>query len=423
MQMKTKTLLVSLMAIATVLAIVASVSAASFNVQDVKVDGESVTGSSVINVNEGDTISVKVIFSSDVNAEDVEVSAEIDADKDVEESTVPFNVDADSRVSKTLHLVVPKIDKDELSEDLDLTVKIEGENAEDGSDPADWENTLTLRVKRADYSIAIKSINVPQTAKAGTMLPVDVVLKDVGYNNLDDLYVTASIPALGAENTAYFGDLVAIECDNDEDTIDVASGSIERACNEDDQDSYSGRIYVQVPSDAAEGTYAVEVEASNEDASSTASKQVVIENEFADVIATATGKTVAAGEEAEFSLLIVNPTNDLMVYRIVPEASGDLSVSASETVVAVPAGSSNTVKVMASSDAEGTYNFNVNVFSGEELVKTVTLGATVEGKSVANPVTVLTVILAIVFIVLLIVLFVLVGKKPEKSEEFGESYY
>ena len=154
--------------------------------------------------------------------------------------------------------------------------------------------------------------------------------------------------------------------------------------------------------------------------------QVVISNEFSggDVIPTVTSKTVAAGEDAEYSVLIVNPTNKLKVYRVVPETSSDLSVSASETVVAVAAGSSKAVTITASSDVEGSYDFSVNVFSGEELVKAVTLNTKVEGKSIgASPVTVLTVILAIIFVVLLIVLFVLVGKKPEKTEEFGESYY
>jgi len=105
-----------------------------------------------------------------------------------------------------------------------------------------------------------------------------------------------------------------------------------------------------------------------------------------------------------------------------------LTVSVSESVVAVPAGSSKTVTLMASSDKEGTYNFNVNVFSDEEVVGQTALTTKVEGKasgtsSATNPVIVLTVVLAIIFVVLLIVLLVLIGRKPEKSEEFGESYY
>ncbi len=57
-----------------------------------------------------------------------------------------------------------------------------------------------------------------------------------------------------------------------------------------------------------------------------------------------------------------------------------------------------------------------------ELVNTFTFSA-VEDASVTSPIVVLTIILAIVFLVLLVVLIVLIGKKPEKVEEFGESYY
>ena len=66
--------------------------------------------------------------------------------------------------------------------------------------------------------------------------------------------------------------------------------------------------------------------------------------------------------------------------------------------------------------------FDVNVFSSEKLLEKVTLKLNAEGKAV-NPIVVLTVVLAIIFLVLLVVLIVLIGRKPQKTEEFGESYY
>ena len=122
--------------------------------------------------------------------------------------------------------------------------------------------------------------------------------------------------------------------------------------------------------------------------------------------------------------MIVNPTNKLKVYRVVSGSSDDLSTSVDDSVIAVTAGSSKTVKVTASSSVEGEYDFTVDVISGDEIVGTVNLALTVEGgSSVNSPIVILTVILAIIFLVLLVVLIVLIGKKPEKSEEFGESYY
>jgi len=87
----------------------------------------------------------------------------------------------------------------------------------------------------------------------------------------------------------------------------------------------------------------------------------------------------------------------------------------------VPADSSKTVTVKADSGKE----YKVSVFSGETLVKTITFNSTTEQEKDSNtsPLVALTIILVIIFVVLLIVLIVLITKKPEKSEEFGESYY
>ena len=105
------------------------------------------------------------------------------------------------------------------------------------------------------------------------------------------------------------------------------------------------------------------------------------------------------------------------------ESSGALSSSAGSSVVAVPAGSSRTVQVVANAGSEGRYDFEVNLLSGDELAGTAELVLNAEGKSITNPIVVLTVILAIIFLVLLVVLIVLLSKKPEKTEDFGESYY
>jgi hypothetical protein len=135
-----------------------------------------------------------------------------------------------------------------------------------------------------------------------------------------------------------------------------------------------------------------------------------------------TSKTVAVGENAEYTLLLVNPSNDLVVYKVVADSSGEVSSSVDSAVVAVPAGSSKTVTVSAAAKLEGDYNFDVTVFTNDKVVDTVTLNLKAQGKAV-NPIVVLTVVLAIIFLVLLVVLIVLIGRKPQKTEEFGESYY
>jgi len=415
--MKSKNILVSFLAIASVLFLVATVSASDFSVELVEVNDVDVTND--ISVIAGETIKLEVYFDSFVNTSDVKVKAEIEGEKtDIDARTVSFDTESGKRYRKVLTLKVPSELKDELSDDLSLNIKIWNGDYKETED-------YTLRVQRESYSADVKSISTTQTVEAGELFPVDVVLKNVGYNDLDDVYVTASIPALGVERKSYFGGLVALECDEDVDSTEENYGvEIDRKCNEDDVDTVSGRLYMKLPFSADAGIYTLEVEVTNDDTTMSEVRQVVVENDFTgNVITTSHRKTVASGENAEYNILIVNPTNKLKVYRIVSESSADLSTSASDSVVAVPAGTSKTVKITANAVSEGEYNFDVNVFSGETLVDAVTLSTNVEGKTATNPIVVLTVILAIIFIVLLIVLIVLMGKKPEKAEEFGESYY
>jgi len=405
-QMNAKNILVSFATILAVLFLVSTVAGAEItNDAKVYIRNVEVSGTDVVGVVEGETIPIMVVFNSILDASDVKIKAEINGyDVDVEDITARFDIEAGKKYTKTLSLTIPYNLEDEASEDATLELKIYNK------EHSTKLSLVNLGVQRQSYKADVMSVSTSQTAEAGQLFAVDVVLKNTGYNDLDDLYVTVSIDDLNVKKTTYFGDLVAFESDDDD---------------EDETDTVSGRIYLEIPETAKTGVYVLKIEISNKDLLETKVKQIVIENEFSDsnIFASVTGKTVNAGEEAEYSVLIVNPTNKLKVYKLVTENADGLSVNLGETLVAVSAGTSKTVKVTAKADKEGTYKFKVNVFSGEKLLNSVELGLDTKGKSVSNPTMVLTVVLAIVFIVLLIVLFVLVGKKPEKSEEFGESYY
>ncbi len=423
MRMNTKNILVSFQAIVIALLLVVTVSATELadpsNVI-IKVDGIEVSDN--VAVIAGETVDVKVYFTSEQNAPDVRIKASIEGDKlDVSGVTSSFDVEDGKRYSKTLTLKVPYELTDVLSDDLSLSVKIWN-----GDYKTEFED-IALRVQRPTYNADVKSVNVPQNIEAGDNIPVDVVLKNIGYNDLDDVYVTASISELGLKGTSYFGDLVAIECDEDDNAVENYGIDIDRKCNEDDQSTMSGRLYLEVPYSVKDGIYTLEVEVTNDDATSKITKQITVSNNLAEnVIATSTKKNAVAGESAEYNLLIVNPTDKVQVYRIVTESNGDLSTSADEAVVAVQAGSSKTVKITASAKTEGEYNFNVDVLSGNDLVDSIALSLKAEKGSLTeknSPIVILTVVLAIIFLVLLVVLIVLIGKKPGKSEEFGESYY
>ncbi len=406
--MRAKNLRVFFLAIVSVLFSVALASAAPLaNIYSVEVDGMYALDNDV-SVVAGDTIQVKVFFEALEDASNVRVEAELEGKKiDVTDKTTRFDVEQDHIYRKALSLEIPNELKDEVSEDFTMTIKIW--NSEYKS-----EREMTVRVQRPTFDADVMAITTDQRVKAGDILPVDVAVRNVGYNELEDLYVKLSIPELGIEKTSYFGDVVARECYDEEGY-----------CDEDDEDVIEGRFYLKIPYDARAGVYELVASVDNHDLDKSESIKIIIENDFSEsnVIATEISKNFAVGVDAEYFLIVANPTDNLKVYRIVTDSSKGISVKADQSVVAVPAGSSRTVKVTANADSQGTYNFDVNVFSGESLVSKTTLSANVSGTSFGTPIAVLTIILAIVFLVLLVVLIVLLGKKPEKQEEFGESYY
>jgi len=426
--MNTKNLMVFFLATVFIALSISAVSAAATDVTEnarVTVDGlivgsyDGITTTFAQNmssnpgtpgVTAGDTINVKINFVA-LNNATVTFKAELEGQKDdTRVVSEPFVVIKGSSYSKIVALKVPSELKDELSDGLTLSVKLDGSDQKTGNDYKTAMNDMPLLAQRPSYNADIKSIGTSQFLTAGEKAPVDIVLKNVGYNDLEDLYVTVKIAELGIERSAYFGDLANIEsCTGD--------------CNK--EDTVSGRIYLDIPYDVKAGSYDLSVVVKNTDVSLKQTKHVVIDNDFSQrVIVTSDKKTAAAGEDAKYELLLVNPTNKLVVYRVATESSEKLTSSASETLLAIPAGSSKTVDVLASANEAGEYNFDVSVFSNDASIGKATLNLSVEGKksTIADPIVILTIVLAVVFIVLLVVLIVLLGKKP-KSEDFGESYY
>ena len=366
----------------------------------------------------GETVPVRVGFSAAKDAEDVRIKIEVRgyAD-DLEVRSERFDIIDGNFYTKSMPLQFPYDLDDELSNVVKIKITIYNDDCESVTE-------RTLEIQRESYQVDVLSVDTDSEAIAGQPFAVDVVLKNRGIRNLEDLFVTARIPALGIERRAYFSDIFALD---DEDRTNVNLNDDD----EDEQDSVSGRIYLMIPEDAKSGMYALEVSVKNDDVTANAVREVQVNNKFSgeSVVVSTISKTFSAGEEAAYELLIVNPSSTLKVYSIVPETSRSLSVQADQSVIAVPAGSSKTIVLNVMSSEEGTQNFGVNVYSGNVLVKRAELTANVREAqnrtaiTGTNPVVVLTIVLAIVFVVLLVVLIALLGRKPQKTEEFGESYY
>jgi hypothetical protein len=363
----------------------------------------------------GETVPIKVSFVALKDAQDVRVEVEIDGyGRGLESKTERFDTFQGIRYTKNLALEIPFDLKDELHDSFTVTVKVY-----DNHDRSIQE--FTVEAQRNAYDLKVLSIDTDGKAQAGKPFAVEVVLKDFGSRDLEDLFVTARIPALGVERRAYFKDIFALDRDCDQ--------------NDCKDDSAFGRIYLNIPANAAPGLYVLEVTASDNDGDAVASatRQIAVENTVPreTVIPVVSSKSFAPGQEAVYEVLIVNPTDGVKVYRALAESADGLTVEVDPSLMAIPAGSSRSVMVKVSAEDAGKYTFGVRIMTETgEVVDRVPLSATVvankKGSNSAtldNTVIALTVILAIVFVVLLVVLIALLSKKPQKTEEFNESYY
>jgi uncharacterized repeat protein (TIGR01451 family) len=406
--MKYTKILVSLVAVLAVVAFLAiNASAYVGTIDSVEVAG--VTNPGNIAAFAGDTLPVRVTFTSDSSfndsIDDVRVKVWISGSQQYSAVSGRFDVLPGRTYTQVFNVQLPfAIDP---SEDLELKVTVEGRNS--GDLVAPW--TSAIAAQRESYFVQVLDVAADTQVKAGSNLALDVVLKNRGRQFAEDTFVIARIPSLGVEKRAYFGDLSAVD-----------------QSDPNKEDAVSGRLFLTIPSGTPAGIYTVEIQAINADSDATVTKKVMVVGASADsiVVSSVNTKTFAVGEQGTYSLTLVNSGNNVRLYQLVFETPSGLTVSADDTVIAVPAGTSRTTKVSASSSSSGTYNFAAAVYSDGQLVKKEAYTATIQGNSIGgfgNATVLLTVVLAIIFVVLLVVLIVLLTRKPQKSEEFGESYY
>ena len=345
------------------------------------------------------TVPVRVTFVATANVSDVRVEVSMDGFRDdVEAETSRFDIVDGNTYTKLLSLRLPS-SSDDLNEEYTLKVEL----THDGSNAFE---EYTVSVQRESYTFEIKSVDFSSKVNAGDVFPVSVVVKNTGFNRMDDTYLVVSIPALGVSTRGYVGDLVTTNEDED---------------NEDKEDSMYRTVYLKVPASAVAGVYEMEIEAYNDDAETTVKQLVsVVGSASSVVLATIKNQDLNAGETVTYDLVIVNSADDVKVYTLNSIAGDDLIISVPSVVTVGPDASETvSIAVTAASDAEvGTYTFSIDV-DGEQTV----FGANVVGGSVSSSVVALTVILVIVFVVLLAVLVVLLTKKEKPIDEVETSYY
>jgi hypothetical protein len=393
------------MALVLVMSLVSTVQA--WTSSDVEIEGIVINGRTV-GLNQTahiagfaeEVVPITVLFNSNIDASDVTVSAWIGGKYD-SDSTRIINLVNGSKYSEHLSLRLPKyIDVDE---DYTLYIRIEAKG--EGS----VEKEFDLRIQRESYNLEVLDVDVSRTAQAGGILTAQIVLKNIGYEELEDVFVSAEMPELGLEKKGSFFDLTPVDDDDG-------------CCK---QDSGERTISLAIPSNALTGSYTLEVMAYNRDTEAKVTKTIFVSGkaDSTEVFVPIQSKEVTVGETVNYEIILVNTGSTMAVYQITPEVDGNMFVSAIDPIVTVPAGSSRTAKVsVRAGDEEGTHSFALNIESDGELVEKVNLVANVNPEDRLSNTTVLTIVLAIIFVVLLVILVVLLLRKPEK-ENIEESYY
>lgn len=402
--MNTKTLMVALIAVLSVFmfgltsALVDSSSTTiNLNGVDVVVNGAVATAN--LAGFAGDMVPVKVTFAANENAGDVKIRIEVyGGSEEYSDSTGRFNVVNGSVYTKLLNVQLPK-NMDETTGDLVLKVRVYSPDNE-------YNREYTIAMQRNSYQLGMLSVDYDSSVSAGDTVPVSVVIKNNGFEDSNDGFVTVTIPELGVSAKGYFGDLVAVEsCEDDCDNTDAAQKVVQ----------------LRIPATAKDGTYDMVVKVYDADSTTTVTKQIrVSASTDTQIVSAVKSQDIRAGETKTFEMILVNSADKVMVYNLNAVSGSDLSVSV-PSVVTVDADSSKVVQVTvtASSDAKkGVYPFTV-----EANGQTVVFNANVTGQSVSYSAIALTVVLVIIFVALLVVLAVLLTRKSKPTEEVETSYY
>ena len=282
--MQAKRILGLFVAMFVVLATISFVAAGSLNVSIDEVRVNDVSGTITLSGSPGESMPIDVRFTAGSDLEDLKVSAWIDGYKsDISSSTSRFDVLAGRTYVKRFSLDLPSVqDLKDLSNDLTLHVRISNKND-------DVEAQYSITVQRDSYAYNLLSVEAPNKASAGDIIPVDVVLKNTGARELEDSFVTVSIPELGIQRKAYFGDLTP----QDENGGDGK------------QDARERRVYLVIPSDTLSGNYDLVVKASNYDSSSTAIESITISGLTVGNNQTNTGSTGTNGVGTPTSIIVL----------------------------------------------------------------------------------------------------------------------
>ncbi len=414
---------------------VSSVSALSVTITDVWVDNVPLdpTSSNELEVMEkNQELNVKVRIKADSNLthelEDLQIEAMIrgyDHKDIIGDITSAFDLSPGARRTERLDITLP-IRLDPGIYKLRIFVF--------DADDSDVSETYEFEIVGDNHAIWIKDVifSPADTVMAGRALLTTVRIKNVGNEDEDDgIRVTVAIPELGLSAADYLDEL------------------------DEDESATSEELYMRIPACAREGEYTVLIAATfneGDDTETVAKKIYIVKGESCEADAPSVTPTtvisvgatqqgvVAGGADVIYPLTITNQEGTAKTYTFSVD-SGDWATFRinPSNLILLNKGETATVYVYVTADEDapvGDNLFVVNVKKGSELIKQITLKATVKeqtsdsdntGTTGWNTVKKGLEVAVIVLVVLLVIIGLVIGfrklKDDEDGEDKGESYY
>lgn len=326
----------------------------------------------------------------------------------LEDETGKFDiVRENNQYVKTLYLTMPCSVKS--FKNATLHVEVEADNDVRGISSAD----IPFDIQRTANELSIESLDVTQSCGTScNTVTADVVVKNTGNHDLDDIYVKATIKELGVSGTKYIEVLVPYRTHDDSTSEEVT-------------------IALQLPANVQAGTYTMEISAYNGDTETTMTQQFSVGGSYqtasVDIAPQTTRQDIVQGESAAFTFIVTNKGTSTQTFSV--ETTGLDTWATGQTTPAtfsLAPGQSQLVTVYASTKddavtAEHLFSVKVNYGTDSKTVNFV--GNVTEKKSALDLKTTLMIVGIVLAVAIIILLIVLLAQKTRTSEKTEESYY
>ena len=403
---KMKKLLTAMFALLLLVAVPTALAAS----MSVSVDNVPALGGTPLSVVAGDTLPVQVEYMVDTNASDVVVEVELSYGHGKSVQVATDSVAALSGVyyKKNVQVRLPStLETSADGEQYSLEVRLK-----DGKGHTLATQDYDLLVQRKTDVLEIQKVMMPSVLTAGSPAKMTVVVKNVGSDNQDDVYVKVTSSELGI-------------------SVEERAGDIKSSDNGDSEDVATIDLPLRVSNNAVEGSYTFTVEAYNDNADVTSTKTVTVNGvrkaaDSTEVVPVVNSLNLNQGKSGLYELRLLNLGNAAQTYSVaVSGLDGWATYQVNPLSVQLDPEASQLVDLSLSvSDKAlvGEHTFTVKVNSDGKEVRSLTLTANVtKGGLQVDAMLISVVVLAIVLVVLVVVL--VKSRKTSDESEVEESYY